>query len=108
MCSPSEAEDMISGLNTSRVDEGITEKPLILWEPQPDSCRSNNLVACLRAAKKVDVFSPNDVELTYLFGLDGDRNDKTLLEELAFKVIDSGVGPENEGFRRSITSRPPS
>ena len=98
MCSPSEAEDMISGLKKSRMDKGINEKPLILWEPQPDSCRSNNLGACLCAAQKVDVFSPNDVELAYLYGLDGDRNDKTLLEELAFKVIDSGVGPENEGL----------
>lgn len=98
MCSPSEAEDMISGLNASRVDEGITEKSLILWEPQPDSCRSSNLVACLRVAQKVDVFSPNDVELAYLYGMDGGRNDKTLLEKLAFKVVAAGVGPDNEGL----------
>lgn len=98
MCTPPEAEVMISGLNESRIEQGILQRPSILWEPQPISCVSTNLDACLRAAKMVDVFSPNDVELAYLYGLDGTNNDKALLEELAYKVLKLGIGKDNDGL----------
>ena len=98
MSTPSEAETMISGLNASRVETRNTEKPVILWEPQPDSCTSGNLLACLHAAQKVDVFSPNHIELARLYGLDNIKTDNTILEELATEVIKSGIGQKNQGL----------
>ncbi|PGH22995.1 hypothetical protein AJ80_02910 [Polytolypa hystricis UAMH7299] len=97
--SPSELEHRISTILKMRDEAGIKERPLIIWEPSPLSCKSENLAACLKAVRLVDVFSPNHLELLTLCGESPDlASDKAKLEVLALKFLEEGrVGPEGAG-----------
>jgi sugar/nucleoside kinase (ribokinase family) len=95
---PRNIESRISSLLTLRESAGIMERPLIIWEPAPPSCNPENLATCLTAARRVDVFSPNHIEL---LGLYGERPpstlDRTRIEALALNFIESGIGPDRAG-----------
>ncbi|KAE8383132.1 putative PfkB family kinase [Aspergillus bertholletiae] len=78
---------------------GAVERPLIIWEPAPYSCRVENLESCLDAARMVDVFSPNHLELAALFGQSRPAvADKDKIESQARRFLDSGVGPGGKGI----------
>jgi sugar/nucleoside kinase (ribokinase family) len=74
----------VPALLSMREQNGITSQPLIIWEPFPASCKSENLDAITQACQHVDVFSPNHLEFLALFD---DANtssfDKTGMEKRA-------------------------
>ena len=51
----------------------------------------------MEAVQSVDVFSPNHIELLSLFGYPEVDFRKELVEELAFKMLEGGVGPQGKG-----------
>ncbi|OOQ82512.1 pfkB family kinase [Penicillium brasilianum] len=98
LASPEDLKVRVSKLLHLQAEAGIHERPLIIWEPAPLSCRPENLEACLEAAALVDVLSPNHLELAKLFSEpQSDVIDKTKVEELAFKCLDRGIGPDGSG-----------
>ena len=50
-----------------------SETPLVVWEPMEHCCRPSELPSVFEAMKFVDVFSPNDRELSALFKEDLDE-----------------------------------
>jgi sugar/nucleoside kinase (ribokinase family) len=80
-----------------REQEGITDRPLIIWEPAPLSCKPENLQDFLAVAALVDVFSPNHLELATICGNHRVVPDKPEIETMALKFLASGVGPEGKG-----------
>jgi len=85
-------------LITMRTDKPGRDETLIIWEPAPLSCLPGNLAACFEAARTVDVFSPNHIELLRLFGLGAETHDKRVLESLATAFLQSGIGREGNGL----------
>jgi len=85
-------------LITSQTDKPDRDEPLIIWEPAPPSCLPENLSACFEAARSVDVFSPNHIELLRLFGLEAEMHDKRVLESLATAFLQSGIGRKGDGL----------
>ena len=73
LTSPNDTIDQIRQLLNLRYSCGIKELPMIVWEPAPVSCRTQNLATCLEAVEFVDVFSPNHMELAALFDTDLSR-----------------------------------
>ncbi|KAF2167956.1 hypothetical protein M409DRAFT_53895 [Zasmidium cellare ATCC 36951] len=63
LSSPDVLSTQLSELSQRRLEHGITVQPLLVWEPAPLSCTANFLDAYIDAARLVDVFSPNHVEL---------------------------------------------
>ncbi|KAL2808053.1 Ribokinase-like protein [Aspergillus granulosus] len=68
----------------------MLEPPLIIWEPAPLSCKAENLAPCLQAlqSQTVDVFSPNHIELSALFG-ENPTSDKARIESLVLRIVAS-------------------
>lgn len=98
LAAPADLEPRFSALLSLRKDAGILERPLLVWEPAPLSSTPENLAPCLEAAHCVDLFSPNHLELASLFSVPPERvAEKSTIEELALKVLSSGVGPEGKG-----------
>lgn len=81
-----------------RKRDGVSKRPLIIWEPQGKSCKAETLNRHIETASVVDVFSPNNAELHSLFednvslDFDGDR-----IETQAKHFIDAGVDHDNKG-----------
>ena len=50
-----------------RLNSDAFETPLIVWEPMEHCCRPSQLPSVFEAMNLVDVFSPNDHELSALF-----------------------------------------
>lgn len=98
LAGPEDLKARISKLLALRAEAGIHERPLIIWEPAPLSCRPENLEACLDAAASVNVLSPNHLELAKLFSEPhSDVIDKKKIEYFASKCLDRGVGPDGNG-----------
>ncbi|KAE8349941.1 Ribokinase-like protein [Aspergillus coremiiformis] len=95
---PQNITTRLAGLLALRKQTGRLERPLIIWEPAPLSCKPENLRACLDATPTVDVFSPNHLELAALFGESPSATaDKRKIESLALKFLENGVGPDGTG-----------
>lgn len=95
LATPSDMQRYASELRhliAMRTDKPDRDEPLIIWEPAPPSCLPENLSACFEAARTVDVFSPNHIELLRLFGLEAEIHDKRVLESLATAFLQSGIG----------------
>ncbi|KAF7134049.1 hypothetical protein CNMCM5793_005629 [Aspergillus hiratsukae] len=74
------------------------DRPFIIWEPAPWSCKPENLQPTLDAAHLVDVLSPNHLELAALFNEPpATAHDKATIESLTRKILESGVGPDGKG-----------
>jgi sugar/nucleoside kinase (ribokinase family) len=98
LAGPEDLKARVSKLLALRTEAGIEERPLIVWEPAPLSCRPENLEACMEAAASVDILSPNHLELAKLFSEPhSDIIDKDKIEVLASKCLDHGVGPDGNG-----------
>ncbi|KAI1142861.1 Ribokinase-like protein [Hypoxylon sp. FL0543] len=98
---PEDLEVQLGALLGLREQHGITERPMIVWEPAPYGCDFVNLACHLRACALVDVFSPNHLELGYL--VDGKlakdpEFSKSAVELSARKFLDSGVGNGKPGI----------
>ncbi|PPJ57382.1 hypothetical protein CBER1_01389 [Cercospora berteroae] len=68
LSSPERLKQHITELLDLREAQGITARPLLIWEPLPTLCRPNELAAHVEASKLVDIFSPNHLELAALCG----------------------------------------
>ncbi|GIC90944.1 pfkB family carbohydrate kinase superfamily [Aspergillus udagawae] len=88
----------VSSLLALRKEAGALDRPFIVWEPAPYSCKPENLQPCLDAAHVVDVLSPNHLELAALFGESpATAQYKATIESLARRILESGVGPDGKG-----------
>ncbi|KAF2735752.1 pfkB family kinase [Polyplosphaeria fusca] len=95
---PHEIEAQVPELLRLRHEQGVVERPLIVWEPFPAACQPSNRQAFLDACKIVDVFSPNHLELLGLFGEETAESRKLeQLEGLGTDIVDSSIGPEGQG-----------
>lgn len=92
-------EERISDLLAIRRQNGLVDqRPLIIWEPAPLSCGKDQLPFFLSAAKLVDVFSPNHLELFRIFGEQPSIPfNRTQVEDLARRFLEAGLGPERTG-----------
>jgi sugar/nucleoside kinase (ribokinase family) len=67
LATPEEVTEQVPQLLELRTQRGIKRAPLIIWEPFPAACTTQNRQAFMQACKLVDVFSPNHLEMTALF-----------------------------------------
>ncbi|GIK03397.1 hypothetical protein Aspvir_007466 [Aspergillus viridinutans] len=95
---PHDIKTRVSSLLALRREAGALDRPFIIWEPAPYSCKPENLQPCLDAARVVDVLSPNHLELAALFGESpATAQDKATIESLARRILESGIGPDGKG-----------
>ncbi|KAI3336481.1 Ribokinase-like protein [Xylariaceae sp. AK1471] len=97
---PEDLEIEVSTLLRLREEQGISERPLIVWEPAPMGCDSVHLTSHLKACALVDVFSPNHLELGHL--VEGKSKSEaefspSVVEAQAGRFIEAGIGPNQEG-----------
>ncbi|CAI6339761.1 unnamed protein product [Periconia digitata] len=96
--SPKEIVVQVPQLLKLRNDQGISERPLIVWEPLPAACTKANREAILAACQVVDVFSPNHLEIAAVFedaplpDFDTER-----WENFGQSILDSSLGPSGAG-----------
>jgi sugar/nucleoside kinase (ribokinase family) len=73
ICSPARCQQMVEELR--RLRRGVMgndyTKPFIIWEPVPDCCTTDQLLACTNTLPIVDICSPNHAELAAFMGDDG-------------------------------------
>ncbi|KAJ8112257.1 hypothetical protein ONZ43_g5434 [Nemania bipapillata] len=98
---PADLENQVSTLLRMREEQGIKERPLIVWEPAPLGCDSVNLESHFKACAMVDVFSPNRSELRYL--IEGKNQDevgfsRSTVEAHASRFVEAGIGPNKKGL----------
>lgn len=91
----------MSTLLRLREEKGVTERPLIVWEPAPLGCDSVNLTSHLKACALVDVFSPNRSELRYL--LEGKNETQaefssSQVKAQAARFVEAGIGLNHQGL----------
>ncbi|KAL9101529.1 MAG: hypothetical protein Q9163_003225 [Psora crenata] len=97
LAGPSEVIKNVEELLALRQSAHIETKPLIVWEPRPSSCTSENFSLFQEAAQLVDVFSSNHVELTAIF----DKPSKitaAMITDYANIFRESGIGSEGQGY----------
>ncbi|KAK0737189.1 Ribokinase-like protein [Apiosordaria backusii] len=100
LASPQDLEVSVSLLQVLRHHNSVPAQPLLVWEPAPASCRTELRNEHLRAAKLVDVYSPNHTELLAAFQLGNATPtifDCNIIEDLALQILESGVGPDGQG-----------
>lgn len=98
LSTPEELINQVSSLIELRHKAGVEDRPLIIWEPRPSSCTSENRKLFFQAVKTVDIFSPNHIEFAQIFGNQSpEAIDRTVLESYASCFIKSGVGCSASG-----------
>ncbi|KAJ3578447.1 hypothetical protein NPX13_g2124 [Xylaria arbuscula] len=98
---PSDLQDQVNTLLRLREEHGIMERPLIVWEPAPKGCDSNELEAHRDACALVDVISPNHIELHRLFNGKSEEDvefSKDAIMTQAGAFVDAGIGPNGTGL----------
>lgn len=91
----------VPALLSLRNNQGINERPLIVWEPAPLGCKSSLFKEHLEACKSVDVFSPNHLELATLVGSEPTESmsfSREIVERHAAVFVDSGIGSKHTGL----------
>lgn len=79
-------------------EDRTLERPLIVWEPKAKSCFPGNLSACLKAARHVDLFSPNELEMASLFeSATSTGCNPSTTERYAATFLEAGVGHSSDG-----------
>lgn len=96
LCRPDQIKPQVDDLLRLLCLRGLN-RPFIIWEPSPPSCKPESLQLCLESAASVDVFSPNHLELLSLFGYSEESFNKDTIHELASRFLQAGVGPEKQG-----------
>lgn len=59
ICNPIRCQSMVNKILRRRADQGIRDRPMILWEPVPGVCSPQDWADCIDAMGLVDVVSPN-------------------------------------------------
>ena len=102
LAAPAVLIDHVSQLSTLRAGEH--PRPLVVWEPAPQSCTPSLRDAHLEAARLVDVYSPNHGELLSTFlpstVTDGPTPDfgRSIIEDQALNIVQSGIGSDGQGL----------
>lgn len=107
VCSPERCCQLVEGilqrrekiLQSKEIEPSIAgQRPIFVWEPVPDLCRTEELPMFYSALKHVDVVSPNDLELASMFGnkswSDGNSSDRAITDA----IVKSGIGPDGNGM----------
>jgi sugar/nucleoside kinase (ribokinase family) len=68
ICNPTRAQSMVSKILSRRQEQGITQRPLFLWEPVPGVCTTGDWKDCIKAMEVVGVISPNVNEAAGFLG----------------------------------------
>jgi len=100
ICSATRCVDLVEGTLARIKALGYISSPLFLWEPVPDLCTPGELENCQKTLKRVQVVSPNHMELTAFFGLSGNRGedvDREVVEKCAADWLSSGIGSDGLG-----------
>lgn len=74
VCSPARCQEIVADLTRLRKNAMPPDeytRPFIIWEPVPDKCNPDELLACTNTLPVVDICSPNHAELAGLMGDDG-------------------------------------
>lgn len=95
---PLQAIQDINELMALRRSANMEAKPLIVWEPRPSSCVPEYLPLFEEAARLVDVFSPNHVELAAIFSVESGQAYPHTIMRYADKLLQSGIGIEGQGY----------
>ncbi|KAI5809365.1 Ribokinase-like protein [Pyronema omphalodes] len=97
ICSPVRAMDLVGELAQARA-RATTGSQKIVWEPVPDLCTPENKLDMFKAAKMVDVLSPNHDELSAFWSPSEIPSDvENEVEYLVQLLLDNGVGENGEG-----------
>lgn len=89
ICTPTRCIELVKGIMSRRkaflsanpqLNSDAFETPLIVWEPMEHCCRPSQLPSVLEAMDFVDVFSPNDHELSALFK-EEDQGESTIAQQ---------------------------
>ena len=106
ICTPTRCIELVKGIMTRRktfIDENpqlgseIFETPFIVWEPMEHCCQPSQLASVFEAMDFVDVFSPNDRELSALFKeemeIEGSIAQQDL-QQYCKTLLEQGFGPK--------------
>lgn len=88
---------IVAELQDLRTYHGISERPLIVWEPFPAACKQDYRQSFLDVCSLVDVFSPNHLEMAALFELEPNEFHRETLESYAQRFLECSVGPSGHG-----------
>ena len=97
LAGPSEIIEDVEELLDLRRSANKDAKPLIIWEPRPSCCTPENIASIQEAARLVDVFSPNHVELATMFTRSSGEVTSALITEYADSFLQSGIGIDGQG-----------
>lgn len=87
ICTPTRCIELVKGIISRRkaftnehphLKSDTFETPFIVWEPMEHCCRPSQLPLVFEAMGFVDVFSPNDRELSALFEEEEDQGEETI------------------------------
>ncbi|KAI1424192.1 Ribokinase-like protein [Xylaria sp. FL1777] len=99
---PSEMKNHSIRLNYRRRARGFGQnRPLIVWEPAPVACEQNDIADFFHVLPLVDVFSPSHEELISLTIGQSELLipfSHRLIQELALRFVDVGIGPDGDGL----------
>ena len=106
ICTPVRCIELVKGIMTRRktfIDKNpqlrskLFETPIIVWEPMEHCCQPSQLPSVFEAMDFVDVFSPNDRELSSLFKeekeVDGSIAQQDL-QQYCKTLLEQGFGPK--------------
>jgi sugar/nucleoside kinase (ribokinase family) len=80
ICNPLRAISLVENILLRRQEQGMTSKPMFLWEPVPGVCSPEDWQDCIRAMQVVDITSPNVNEAAAFLG-------QTIDEEQSFSLF---------------------
>ncbi|KAI0143699.1 carbohydrate/purine kinase [Xylariaceae sp. FL1272] len=102
LAQPEELAVQIQQLRSQKNGEPKRERPLLVWEPFPPTCNTGTRDQHLTAAKLLNVFSPNHLELMAFFHdfaskEEAPKFDSRTIEAYAAAFLDSSIGPTGNG-----------
>jgi sugar/nucleoside kinase (ribokinase family) len=92
---PETVNAQIDQITALRAQQGIHNRPLYVWEPQAKSCSPETFEHHKKVVEKVDIFSPNHVELASFFTQPSNGSvvfDKATIEEQARTFMPASPG----------------
>ena len=89
---------LLQAQNINPATQSPDTRPIFVWEPVPPLCTPEELPNLYKAARFVDVLSPNALELAGYFGKKSWDGKKESDREMVNNIVSSGIGPEGTGL----------
>lgn len=102
---PAQLMTEVEQLRCMRLASGVTEPPVIAWEPFPALCSPGNMHAHMEACKVVDVFSPNHLELLGLFAEEAEPFDPKIVESCATRILNETMSTSTSKKHHAVVVR---